>query len=98
MEKLASEKVILAAPMSFTGSRARIWQLTAVGGNVWLKWLVLAPLAVCLIAGAWCAVFAWYCIFGIFLVPWRLFRRGQRKDKKRDLQHKELMDITKNQP
>lgn len=97
MEKLASERVILAAPMSFSGSRARIWRLTELGDGVWLKWLLLVPLAVILVCAAWCAVFAWYCVFGIFVIPWRLLRRGQRKNKKMELQHREILEAARNQ-
>ncbi len=47
-EKLASEKVIISAPTSFSGSAARIWKLTETD-NTWLKWLLLMPVALCLV-------------------------------------------------
>ncbi|HVB77453.1 MAG TPA: hypothetical protein VNI34_06595 [Candidatus Nitrosotalea sp.] len=37
------------------------------------------------IAAAWSGVAAWYCVifgvFGVFVIPFRLFRRAQRKDQ-----------------
>ncbi len=95
-QKLSSEQIVLAAPMSFSGSRARIWRVTG-SNNVWLKWLALIPIGLILIATAWCAVAIWYVIFGIWLIPYRLFRRGQRKNKKHELQHRELLDAVKHQ-
>jgi len=89
--KLASEKVILSSPMSFNGSRVRIWKITD-NDNVWLRWLLLVPLGLFFVLTAWCLVIVWYCVFSIWLVPWRLFRRGTRKDKKRELQHRELLE------
>lgn len=88
-DKLASEKVILSSPMSFSGSAARIWRITEKGG---ILRLLLIPFALSLIAVAWCCVLAWYAVFGIFLVPWRLLRRGQRKNKQRELQHREMLE------
>jgi hypothetical protein len=91
MEKeLGSERVILSSPMSFSGSAARIWRITQTK-NEWLHWLLLIPLALTLVFFAWCIILCWYCLFGILLVPWRLFRRGQRKEKRDALQHKELL-------
>lgn len=89
--RLASEKVVIAAPMSFAGSGARLWKLTDVD-NTTLKWLVLAPIAVVLIAAAWTIVAGWYLVFGLLLVPYRLVRRGSRKRKREDLQHRELLE------
>lgn len=39
-ERLTSEKVVLSSPMSFTGSRARMWKLTDTD-NVWLRWIFI---------------------------------------------------------
>ena len=40
---------------------------------------------------AWLFVTSWYLFFGIFLVPYRLIRRGQRKRKREALQHRETL-------
>jgi uncharacterized membrane-anchored protein len=95
VQKLKSERVVLAAPLSFDGSRARIWRITINESSI-LKWLLLVPVALILIAFSWFAVLIWYVIFGLWLVPYRLFRRGQRKEKKRELQHRELIESAKN--
>ena len=49
------------------------------------------PAAMILIASAWCFVTAWYLIWGLWLVPYRLIRRGSRKRKREALQHREMI-------
>ena len=88
--KLASEKVVVAAPMSFAGSAARIWKITT-NDNVWLRWIVLIPAALILIFLAWSIVACWYVVFGLLLVPYRLIRRSSRKNKRDSLRHRELL-------
>ncbi len=94
-KKLASEKVIISAPTSFTGSAQRIWKMTTTD-NVWLKWLVLTPIALCFIMCAWMLVFMWYIVifglFGIFVIPFRLLTRSGRKRTRGKLQHRELLE------
>lgn len=82
MDRLASERVVIAAPFSFSGSAQRIWR---VGGG-WFK-----PLLAVVIGLAWLGVLCWYCLFGLLLVPYRLIRRGSRKRKAEVLRHRELM-------
>ncbi len=90
-QKLSSEKVVIAAPMSFAGSAARIWKLTDLVPNAFVKWILLVPIAVMLVPMAWMVIAAWYVVFGILLVPYRLLRRSGRKSKRQALQHRELM-------
>ena len=40
----------------------------------------------------WSAIVAWYLIFGIFLIPYRMIRRGSRKRKVQNRQHGELLE------
>lgn len=80
---LASEKVIIQAPMSYTGSAKRIWRL----GTGWL-----VPLLVVMIAAMWIVVTLWYVVFGLLLVPYRLIRRGSRKQRRDELRHRETLD------
>jgi hypothetical protein len=82
---LASEKIVIESPMSWTGSAKRIWRLSE---NVWVRWLVL----VWLIALAWSVIAVWYLMFGLLLVPWRLIRRSHRKGKLEAVRHKELLE------
>lgn len=42
--QLKSEKVIVSAPTSFSGSAARIWKITESDNDL-VKWLVLVPIA-----------------------------------------------------
>lgn len=92
--KLASEKVIVSAPTSFSGSAARIWKITDTDNNL-LKWLVLVPVALALVIMAWSFVAIWYFIifglFGIFVIPFRLLTRSGRNRKRNRLQHRELL-------
>jgi len=97
MTELKSEQIVISSPMSFSGSRQRIWKITKAN-NVWLKWLVLIPLASILTMIIWCIVLVWYLIFGIFLIPYRLIRRGHRKNKKLEMQHRETLEaVSKSQ-
>jgi hypothetical protein len=88
--KLESEKIVLAAPLSYAGSAARIWKLTGASVNTWAR-VGLGVAAIILIACAWVVVTGWYLIFGLLLVPYRLIRRGSRKRKREALQHREMM-------
>jgi hypothetical protein len=97
--KLQSEKVVIAAPLSYAGSAARLWKLTGVTANVPAR-LALGLAAIVLIIGAWCLVTTWYVVFGLFLVPYRMIRRGQRKNKRQALQHREMISAvqSRNEP
>lgn len=100
-DKLASEKVVVSAPTSFSGSAARIWKMTD-SDNAALKWLLLVPTALCLIFMAWSFVAIWYFIifglFGIFVIPFRLLTRSGRNRKRNSLQHRELLEAVRNTP
>jgi len=88
--RLASEDVIINAPMSYVGSAQRIMRIRrrAEGGG---KLVAITVLAILLIVLAWVFVTAWYLIWGLWLVPYRLLRRGARKRKAEALRHRELM-------
>ena len=87
---LASEHVIINAPMSYAGSAQRIIRLRrhADGGG---KLVAITFLAIVLILVVWVFVTAWYLVWGLWLVPYRLLRRGARKRKAEALRHRELM-------
>lgn len=89
--ELASEKIIVSAPMSLAGSAQRLWRITRASDQTAYR-VVLIPLAVLAIVAAWVVVVAWYVCFGLLLVPYRLLRRGSRKRKRQALQHRELLD------
>lgn len=97
-DKLGSEKVVISAPLSFAGSAQRIWKITNTD-NTLLKWLLFAPIALLLIMFTWSFVAIWYVVifglFGIFVIPFRLWTRGSRKRKRENLQHRELLQAIK---
>jgi hypothetical protein len=87
---LTSAEVVVSAPMSFAGSAQRIWHITRDhAGWAYAGMVTLAILAITL---AWAGVLAWYLIFGLLLVPYRLVRRSQRKQKLAQIRHQELMN------
>ena len=88
--KLRSEQIVVSSPMSFTGSAKRIWKLTDQDA-VALR-ILLIPICLILTFVAWIFVAIWTVIFGIFMIPYRIFRRGSRKDKVRNLQHREQLE------
>lgn len=92
--KLASEKVIVSAPLSFSGSAQRIWKITDVENPI--AKFALALIAMALIMGAWIFVLCWYFVmyilFGVFFFIFRLLTRGRRKSKRDKLRHREVLD------
>jgi hypothetical protein len=88
--RLASEDVIINAPMSYAGSAQRIMRLRrrahSSGATV-----AVTVLAIVLILLAWAIVTFWYLFWGIWLVPYRILRRGARKRKAEAQRHRELM-------
>lgn len=80
--KLDSERVVIEAPLSYTGSAKRLWRFGP-------RWLI--PVLLVLIAAAWIVVTGWYLIFGLLLVPYRLIRRSSRKQKRDALRHREML-------
>ena len=90
--RLASEDVIINAPMSYAGSAQRIMRVRrrASGGSGG-KLVAITVLAILLVLVAWVLVSAWYLVWGFWLVPYRLLRRGARKLKAETLRHRELM-------
>jgi hypothetical protein len=89
--ELASANVVVAAPMSLAGSAQRIWHLTHHGRNAWAT-AGLMTAASLLITVAWAGVLVWYFTFGLLLVPYRIVRRGQRKQRLGQIRHQEMMN------
>jgi hypothetical protein len=88
-ERLASERVIINAPMSFAGATQRAWRIGQKrgGARIALVPLVVIPLLIVW----WLAIALWYLTFGIFLIPYRLLRRGARKRKAEAMRHRETL-------
>ncbi len=95
--QLASEKVIVSAPLSFSGSAQRIWKITNVENPI--TKLALALIAVPLIMGVWMFVLFWYFVmyvlFGVFFFIFRLFTRSRRRSRQDKLRHREVLDAIK---
>jgi Domain of unknown function (DUF1707) len=88
--RLASEDVIINAPMSYAGSAQRIMRIRRRaddGGAL----VAITAVAVLLVVVAWAFVTAWYLTWGLLLVPYRLLRRGSRKRTAEAMRHRELM-------
>ena len=94
---LPSERVVLAAPMSFTGSAQRIWPLAdrwAPAGRGWKAGTLTALLYIGTLLAmiiAWAVILGWYFLWGIWLIPYRVIRRGQRKRHREELRHREML-------
>jgi hypothetical protein len=88
--RLASEDVIINAPMSYAGSAQRIMRLRR-RAPARASLAAITASAVALVIMVWIFVTAWYLLWGIWLVPYRLLRRGARKRKAEAMRHRELL-------
>lgn len=88
--RLASEDVIINAPMSYAGSAQRIMRLRR-RAHTERRLAAITILAIVLVLMVWVLVTAWYLTWGLLLVPYRLLRRGARKRKAEMLRHRELL-------
>jgi len=87
-EKLDSEKIVISSPMSFSGSAARLLNLS---DNLIFRILLIFPA----ILIWWSLIAIWYLLFGVFLIPFRLIMRGSRKKKRDEARHRELLQAVK---
>ena len=92
-DRLASEDVIINAPLSFAGSAQRIFRLRRLAKTSTAAKVALTVAAVLLTILAWAFVICWYLLWGLWLVPYRLLRRGARKRKAEALRHREMMGV-----
>jgi hypothetical protein len=88
--RLTSEDVIINAPLSYAGSAQRIMRLRRRAPDGW-QLVAITLLAIVLIVLAWTFVTTWYLLWGFWLVPYRILRRGARKRKAEALRHRELL-------
>jgi hypothetical protein len=84
---LESRDVVVAAPLSFAGSGARIrrWRRHKSDSAWW------GVACYALITLTWLFVLCWYLLWGLWLVPYRLVRRGQRKQGLAQARHDETL-------
>lgn len=79
-----SDQVILSAPMSYLGSASRIMKF-------WRFTILKLTFGIMNVLLAWALVTAWYVVFGLWLVPYRLLRRSQRREKRDRMRHEETL-------
>ncbi len=85
------ENQSVAAPLSYMGSAQRIWRLSHNAPRA-----AFVPVSMLLVACAWAFVTWWYIlifgVFGVFVIPFRLITRSQRKRlHQAERQHREMM-------
>ena len=76
------DKRSYSSPMSFVGATSRLWRLTDTE-HTWTK-ITMATLLIFLIYPfVYTALAGWYVlifgVFGVFVIPWRLQRRAERR-------------------
>lgn len=84
---MGSERIVVAAPMSFVGSAQR---MSRWFGNLWLRW----TFGLTILLFWWTLILCWYLFFGLALVPYRVVRRGARKRRLEDARHREMLSAT----
>jgi membrane protein implicated in regulation of membrane protease activity len=85
-----ASRTVVAAPMSFAGATGRTTNLLWHGRPTAVKVIafLVAPI---ILAVWWATIVAWYLLFGLLLVPYRLLRRGSRKRKREARMHQETL-------
>lgn len=77
------QKRAYSSPLSFTGSTSRIIRAISRTEPQWLSITLLITAWTILLPVVWALLLAWYTmifgLFGVFVIPWRLHRRSQRK-------------------
>jgi hypothetical protein len=92
---MSKKRDVVSAPMSFAGSLARTQNWLWHDKEIWFK-AAVGWWAVALVVMAWWTmILMWYLVFGLFLVPYRLIRRGSRKQKVQARQHQEILEALK---
>lgn len=66
--RLASEDVIISAPLSYAGSSQRIMRIRRGAPGGW-QLAAVTLLAILFVVVAWVFVTVWYLLWGLWLVP-----------------------------
>lgn len=82
--------VVIQAPMSYIGSAKRIWKLAQPRDNQWIHGALII-LTFTLIGLAWVAVTIWYLFAVWLMIPYRIIRRSQRKQRRDMLELQERL-------
>lgn len=88
--KYHSTQMVLSAPMSFVGAGARMRRLFK--RLSWKKKLLAYVPFVMILTLWWTFIMSWYVVFGMLVVPYRLFRRGHRRRRMEDQRQYELIE------
>lgn len=92
---MSNKKIVVAAPMSYTGSLGRTQNAFWFDKPLWFKLLIGIWAVPIIVFSWWVLIFVWYAVFGIFLVPYRLIRRGSRKRRIEQRRHQEILEAMK---
>lgn len=84
-----SSKVVIEAPMSFSGSMQRLNNWFWADQPLWLKLSFSWWLMPTLLIFWWALILPWYLVFGLWLIPYRSARQAQRRRRKEDLEQQE---------
>ena len=84
-----SNKIVIEAPMSFSGSLQRLNNWFWIDQPIWLMLTVSWWLMPTLWIFWWALIIPWYLIFGIWLIPYRAARQDQRRRRKEHLERQE---------
>lgn len=84
-----SSKVVIEAPMSFSGSLQRLNNWFWGDQPTWLKLTISWWLMPSLLVSWWSLILPWYLVFGLWLIPYRSARQSQRRRRKDDLEREE---------
>lgn len=72
-----------SSPLSFVGATSRIVHAIYRIQTAWLRVTTLVLSWLLLLPSVWALLLCWYAlafgVFGVFVIPWRLHRRNQRK-------------------
>lgn len=103
-KQLASERVIVASPMSMAGAWGRAMRLRDCGGpqagtlerTIWTCVAVTIGTLWAVAALAWTILM--FLVFGVFFIAYRLLRRSSRKRKAEQLRHRETLAMLERRP
>jgi len=84
-------RTVVAAPMSLAGSTGRTLNLLWHDRPPGVKFGIGLWAIPMILTSWWVAIAFWYVFFGIFLIPYRLLRRGSRKRKREARMHSETL-------
>jgi hypothetical protein len=90
-----ASRIVVAAPMSFTGAVQHTMNLLWHDRPEWVKYAIGLWAIPMIVLMWWSAIFGWYFLFGLWVIPYRIARRGDRKAKRQAAMHREMMTAMK---